>query len=102
MEKRAEAFIGLPGGFGTLEELLEVITLKQLGYHTKPIVFINTGGYFDHLLAQFETMYRESFTLPEFSVLYHAARSAREAMKYISAYTPAQLPEKWWKKRDDP
>ena len=50
MAKEADAFIALPGGFGTLEELLEVITWQQLGYHTKPIGCLNIDGYFDLLL----------------------------------------------------
>ena len=50
MADLADAFIALPGGFGTLEELVEVITLKQLGYHHKPIVIVNTNGFYDGLL----------------------------------------------------
>ena len=45
MEDRADAFIGLPGGFGTIEELAEIITLRQLGLHDKPIVLVDSGGY---------------------------------------------------------
>ena len=59
MRKRSDAFIALPGGFGTLEEILEVITLKQLQYHQKPIVFINTEGFFNSLFDQFERAYRD-------------------------------------------
>lgn len=61
MDDRAEAFIALPGGFGTLEELLEIMTLRQLGYHNKPIIIVNVGGYFDALLAQFERIFAEGF-----------------------------------------
>jgi len=50
MREMSDAFIALPGGFGTLEEILEVITLRQLSYHTKPIVFINTNNFFNFLL----------------------------------------------------
>jgi uncharacterized protein (TIGR00730 family) len=53
MAKQADGFIGMPGGFGTLEELLEVITWQQLGFHTKPIGLLNTCGFFDPLLAHF-------------------------------------------------
>ena len=62
MRKRSDAFIALPGGFGTLEEILEVITLKQLQYHNKAIVFINTDGFYDSLFAQFERAYCDSFS----------------------------------------
>ena len=56
MEEKAEAFIALPGGIGTFEEFLEVLTLRQLGRHYKPIALLNTLGYFDAL----ETMLREA------------------------------------------
>ena len=61
MRKRSGAFIALPGGFGTLEEILEVITLKQLSYHNKAVVFINTNGYYNSLFEQLDLAYRESF-----------------------------------------
>ncbi len=76
MEARADAFIGLPGGFGTLEELLEIITLKQLGFHTKPIVLLNVAGFYDSLLAMFEQMYRHRFANPAFNQLYHVTPGA--------------------------
>jgi len=53
MRQMSDAFIALPGGFGTLEEILEVITLKQLDYHRKAIVFVNTGNFFSSLFDQF-------------------------------------------------
>jgi hypothetical protein len=51
MAERAEAFLALPGGLGTLEELFEVWTWRQLGYHDKPVGLLNAGGYYDPLLA---------------------------------------------------
>lgn len=51
MAERADAFVALPGGIGTLEELYEVWTWRQLGYHDQPIGLLNTGGYYDALLA---------------------------------------------------
>ena len=56
---RADAFLVLPGGFGTLEEFMEVLTLRQLGYHDKPIALVNTDGFYDPLLDLFEHFYRE-------------------------------------------
>ncbi len=61
MRELSDAFVALPGGFGTLEEILEVITLKQLDYHQKAIVFLNTNGFYDHLFMQFEQSYAENF-----------------------------------------
>ena len=51
MADNADAFIALPGGYGTLEELLEVITWQQLGFHNKPIGVLNINGFFDHLIS---------------------------------------------------
>ena len=55
MAERSDVFVALPGGIGTLEELFEVWTWRQLGYHDKPIGILNTAGYFNHLLAFLQT-----------------------------------------------
>ena len=94
MRDVSDAFIALPGGFGTLEEILEVITLRQLSYHTKPIVFINTNGFFDNLFMQFEVSYRELFTKEIYRELYFVAKTAEEALKFISGYTPVRSEER--------
>lgn len=57
----SDAFLALPGGFGTLDELFEVLTWAQLGIHSRPIGLLNTGGYFDHLLRFLESAEREGF-----------------------------------------
>lgn len=62
MDDRADAFVALAGGFGTIEELIEIMTLRQLGYHTKPILIVNTDGFYDSLLAQFERLFALQFT----------------------------------------
>ena len=54
MFERSDAFVALPGGFGTLEEVVETLTLRQLHYHDKPVFFLNTDGFFNPLLAFFE------------------------------------------------
>ena len=83
MENLADAFIALPGGFGTLEELLEIITFKQLGLHNKPIVILNVNGFFDNLLKQFETGYSENFIDPYCRHLYYITDNADECLDYI-------------------
>ena len=60
--RRSDAFIALAGGIGTLEEFLEVITLKKLGYHNKPVALVNTDGLFNRLLEQFEELDRANFS----------------------------------------
>lgn len=96
MREISDAFIALPGGFGTLEEILEVITLRQLAYHTKPIVFINTNNFFEYLFKQFEVTYQEMFAKEAYRNLYFIANNAEEAMKYIIEYKPVVLDSKWF------
>ncbi len=95
LEARAEAFVALPGGFGTLEEVLEIVTLKQLGYHDKPIVLLNAGGFFDPLADLFEHLYAEQFVHEDFRVLYHFAPDAAATLAYLATYRPPVLPVKW-------
>jgi len=99
MEERADAFITLPGGFGTLEEVLEIITLKQLQYHNKAIVFLNVCGFFDSLLALFARIFAENFAKPEFERLYHIAADPADALSYIRGYRPPAPIEKWGSER---
>ncbi|MEZ5470679.1 MAG: TIGR00730 family Rossman fold protein [Marinicella sp.] len=96
MIELADGFVGLAGGFGTLEELLEVMTLKQLGYHEKPIVFLNTHGYYNQLLDMFEHIYAENFAKAEYRQLYHISETPEEAIDYLLNYQPPQLPDKWF------
>lgn len=96
MRKRSNAFIALPGGFGTLEEILEVITLKQLNYHNKAIVFINTNGFYDALLQQFERSYQETFAKESYRSMYHVAANASEAVAYVKTYQPSEPLAKWF------
>jgi uncharacterized protein (TIGR00730 family) len=64
MAERSDAFLALPGGIGTLEELFEVWTWRQLGYHDKPVGLLNTDGYYDRLLAFVADMAGEGFVPP--------------------------------------
>jgi uncharacterized protein (TIGR00730 family) len=96
MRELSDAFIALPGGFGTLEEILEVLTLRQLGYHTKPIVFVNTNNFFNHLFKQFEVSFTELFAKEVYRKLYFSANDSEEAIKHIQDYKPAELDSKWF------
>lgn len=84
MDERANAFIALPGGFGTLEELLEILTLRQLGYHDKPIIIVNAGGFFEPLLAQFERGFAQGFTHPHYRRLYVAVETIAAALEQLA------------------
>lgn len=96
MDEKSDAFIGLPGGFGTFEEMFEVLTLKQLGYHNKPIVFLNVRGYYNKLLEMFEHIYAEKFAKEQYRVLYHVCETAQGAIDYLEEYQPPDLPDKWF------
>jgi len=86
MEERADGFIGLPGGFGTLEELLEIVTLRQLGMLDKPIVFLNVAGFFDGLFSQFEKGFEERFVGETNRSLYYVTGSPEDALRHIAAF----------------
>lgn len=96
MRELSDAFIALAGGFGTLEEILEVITLKQLSYHNKAVVFINTNGFYDDLFRQFEKSYNEKFAKENYRKLYFIAEDASQAMEYIQNYKPEETVNKWF------
>ncbi|MCQ2342623.1 MAG: TIGR00730 family Rossman fold protein [Paludibacteraceae bacterium] len=64
IEKVSDAMVALPGGIGTLEELAECLTWKQLGLHTKPVVILNTDGYYDRLLGYLDYMVEENMMRP--------------------------------------
>jgi uncharacterized protein (TIGR00730 family) len=65
LDQRADAFVALPGGYGTLEELTEILSFRKLGLHQRPLVLLNTAGFFDPLLAQIERAVEEGFDAPE-------------------------------------
>jgi len=96
MEQRADAFIALPGGFGTLEEIAEILVLKQLRLHAKPLVLLNTDGFYETLLAFFERLYTEGFSKPVYKNLYYIAPDPAAALHHIETYTPPDLADKWF------
>ncbi len=96
METRSDAFVALPGGFGTLEEVSEVLTLKQLQVHSKPVVLVNTLGFYDRLLELYEHFYAEHFAKEQYRQLYCAVPSPEAAMAHIEHYCPPALEGKWY------
>ncbi len=96
MEQRADAFVALPGGFGTLEEMFEIITLKQLQRHNKPIVFLNAAGYYEPLSAALEHMYRAQFAKQAYRQMYAFISDVTSAIEHVETYRPAELPSKWF------
>lgn len=96
MEDLAEAFLVMPGGFGTLEEFLEILTLKQLQYHNKPVVVLNINGFYQPLLDMFERVYELKFAKEAYREFYFVAGGAVEALGYIRDYSPPEVMEKWF------
>jgi len=95
LSQKADAFIALPGGFGTMEEILEVMTAKQLGYHQKAILFLNTNQFYEPLLAHFESLYAEQFAKESYRNLYFMAATVDEAYAYIKTYQAKASELKW-------
>ncbi|VAH21864.1 unnamed protein product [Triticum turgidum subsp. durum] len=87
MARRSEAFIALPGGYGTMEELLEMITWSQLGIHNKPVGLLNVDGYYDTLLALFDKGAREGFINPDCTHILVSAPTATELLTKMEEYT---------------
>jgi uncharacterized protein (TIGR00730 family) len=79
----ADAFLILPGGYGTLDEMLEIVTWSQLRLHAKPCILINTLGYWDGLLAFLDNTVSAGFLKPENRALLMVARTAEEAVKTV-------------------
>jgi uncharacterized protein (TIGR00730 family) len=73
MFDRSDAFVALPGGFGTLEEVVETLTLRQLRYHNKPIFFLNTAGFYNPLIAFFSHSVASGFVNPAHMDLFTVA-----------------------------
>jgi len=83
MAARADAFVVLPGGFGTLDEAFEVIALRLLKEHDKPVVFVNVAGYYDALRGFLDGMIAAGFAKPKHRQAYHFAASIEEALSYL-------------------
>lgn len=98
MENNADAFIALPGGFGTLEEVSEIIVAKQLGYHFKPIIFLNVDGFYNQLFEFFENFYKEKFAHGNCSELFYKADTVDDALNYIKNYKIVEDKDKWLEK----
>jgi uncharacterized protein (TIGR00730 family) len=91
---KSDAFIALPGGQGTLEELAEVATWSQLGLHSKPVALLDVDGFWEPLVAPLDRMAGAGLLKPASRALIQRTRSAEEALAVLAAAEPAH-PEKW-------
>lgn len=92
MEANADGFLTLPGGLGTVEEVVEILVLKQLGYLDRPIVFLNVAGFWNPLIAMLEAMIEQGFVLPTNRNLYKVVDTVEDALDYIATYYPVENP----------
>lgn len=86
MDELSEALIALPGGFGTLEELAEMLVQKQLNYSNKPIVLLNVDGFYDNLVKFFDDVIVKNFASDNSRKLCYVAKTPKEALDYINTY----------------
>lgn len=91
LDQLSGAVIALAGGFGTLEELSEMIEQKHLGYNNKAIVILNTDGFYDKLLGFFETIIFQKFANEESRELYYVAKTPKDAIEYLKNYKPKTI-----------
>ncbi|WP_441295823.1 TIGR00730 family Rossman fold protein [Roseomonas cutis] len=94
MAELSDGFVILPGGFGTLEEVFEVLTWSQLGLHEKGAVFLDIAGYWDGLLRTLDAMQREGFLKPEHRLLAMRAEDPGQALDMLAAFRPPPV-TKW-------
>ena len=91
MEDHADAFVIVPGGVGTFDEFFEILTLKQLGRHQKPIIIYNLFGYYDKLLEFLKVSVAEDFVSDVSLGLFEVISDERELLSYLNDYKPADL-----------
>lgn len=94
MAELSDAFVALPGGMGTLEELSEVLTWGQLGLHERPCGLLDVGGYYRPLIAFFDAAVEEGFLRPEHRGMVHVEGDVERLLERFEAYRPPRL-EKW-------
>ena len=99
MEARADAFVALPGGWGTIEELMEILTLAHLEVIRKPIVILNQDGYFDDLLRFNEKIVAEKFMHPTIQGKFAVARAVEEIFPLIEGWSHQPGDAKWFQTR---
>jgi hypothetical protein len=99
MEERASAFLALPGGIGTLEELAEIMTLRYINRTDKPVVIYNQGGYYDELLRFFERMTLERFKSPGLQDLFRVAGRVDEIWPLLEAPSSFETDAIWRESR---
>ncbi len=99
MADLADAFVALPGGLGTLEEMFEVLTWAQLGHHTKPCGLLNVAGYYDRMLSMIDHAAEERFVAPEHRAMLLVDAEPGPLIERFRAYRAPQV-SKWLDRKE--
>ena len=99
MEKLCDGIITLPGGYGSIDELFEILTWAQLGLHKKPIAILNVNGFYDFLLKQLDVMVQEGFLRQETRDFLLVSDNVDELLIKMSEFQPTYIPK--WLTRED-
>ncbi len=95
MADRTDAFVALPGGYGTCDELFEILTWGQLGIHRKPVAILNTNGFFTPLLTWLDHVVTEGLLKPKHRALLLVADTVPELLTKLTSWIPAEPTTKW-------
>jgi hypothetical protein len=96
MAELSDAFVALPGGFGTFEEFCEILTWGQLGFHVKPMGLLNVNGFYDPLLAMFDRAVSDGFLRPQNRAMALAGTDIETLLEAMASYRPEAV-SKWLK-----
>jgi uncharacterized protein (TIGR00730 family) len=96
LEGMSDGYVALPGGFGTLDEMAQVITLAQLDLGQKPIALVNTAGFYDLLAAFFEQLFERRFAKRENAALYRVVDTPAQALSYLEGWKQGPKVRKWY------
>ena len=99
MSEMCDAIVALPGGFGTMDELFEILTWAQLGLHQKPVGILNTAGFFDGLLAFINSMSEQGFVAPVHQHMLQTEVDYKKLMHLLNHYNPPPFPQ--WLHNDE-
>jgi uncharacterized protein (TIGR00730 family) len=94
MAELSDGFIAMPGGVGTLEEIIEIVTWGQLQFHQKPCGLLNVHGYFDHLLSFLDHAEAEGFLRPAHRAMLLVSETPADLLRCFESYKPPTI-EKW-------
>ena len=99
MSTFSDGFVAIAGGIGTLEEIFEIVTWSQLGFHDKPCILLNTDGYYDKLIEFLDHLVEEGFVRPHMRDLFLVAQTPEEMITVLENYKPIEV-NKWLEAKD--